>query len=69
MNCPFYGRHMYRNNSLITDPPFLLLDSRGNQCGLVTSKLAPCMMERGNEMVDWSKCPLLKDALVGERSE
>lgn len=64
MNCPFYGRHMYRNNSLITDPPFLLLDSRGNQCALVTSKFAPCIMERDDKGVEWRHCPLLGDALV-----
>jgi len=63
-NCPFYGRQMYRNNSLITDPPFLLLNQNGNQCGLQSSKYAPCGMELNELPVDWRECPLVRDVRV-----
>lgn len=53
---------MYRTNSLMIDPPFLLLQQGGNQCGLVTTKHSPCIMERGSEPVEWSVCPLVRDA-------
>ena len=61
-NCPFYGRHLYRSNSLIVDPPFLLLATGGNQCGLVTKSHSPCRMEMDREPVDWRECPLVGDA-------
>jgi hypothetical protein len=40
---------------------FLLLDTRGNQCALVTDKHAPCMLEIDGEAVEWSDCPRMKD--------
>jgi hypothetical protein len=60
-NCPFYGHTLYRNNSLIVSPPFLLLDSRGNQCGLVTDAFAPCRMETNGLPVEWRECPLMRE--------
>lgn len=32
--------------------------------GLITSKFAPCIMERDDKGVEWRHCPLLGDALV-----
>jgi len=66
MNCPFYGRHMFRNNSLVVDPPFLLLPQAGNQCGLVTTKHAPCYMEINHLDVDWRECPIVRETRLEE---
>ncbi|HEY1897024.1 MAG TPA: hypothetical protein VGG62_12155 [Terracidiphilus sp.] len=59
MNCPFYGRAMYGK----VYPPvmFLLVDTKGNQCGLVADAHAPCMMEANGEEVDWKTCPVVKE--------
>lgn len=59
-NCPFYGRHLHlgdRDNAL----PILLIDSRGNQCALVTTAFAPCRMEIAGRAVDWAECPLIAE--------
>ena len=68
MNCPFYGRSMYVSFSrgLSAGLPFVLMDSRGNQCGLVCDKYAPCMLERDHEPVEWRTCPLVKSARMEE---
>jgi hypothetical protein len=56
-NCPFYGRSMH---ALKMSPlRILLLDSRGNQCGVITDRHAPCGMEIDGLPVDWQACPLL----------
>jgi hypothetical protein len=55
-NCPFYGRHLYSASSKIVDPPFYLIDSRGNQCAVIQSAFAPCQMEIAQKPVDWRVC-------------
>ena len=55
-NCPFYGRHLYPANSKIVEPPFLLLDQRGNQCALIVTAFSPCQMEITAQPVDWRAC-------------
>ena len=47
--CPFYGfNHVYGT----------LLDSRGNQCGLIRNSYSPCQMEISGNEPDWHKCYL-----------
>lgn len=64
-NCPFYGRAIYLYATVYvsqtTCPPFLLLDTQGNQCALVTYRHAPCMMEVDGQSIDWRECPRIKD--------
>lgn len=57
-NCPFYGHHLYAASSKIVDPPFYLISSRGNQCAVVQSAIAPCQMEVEKKPVDWRTCPV-----------
>ncbi|MFA5992823.1 MAG: hypothetical protein WC796_03900 [Candidatus Pacearchaeota archaeon] len=47
--CPFYGMHYVSSQRLF-------VDSRGNQCSLVTCAYAPCKMEVQSEEIDWNKC-------------
>lgn len=54
-NCPFYGSHYVALGSGST-PPFRLLNSGGNQCGLVTTSYAPCTYEVNRLMPDWRTC-------------
>jgi hypothetical protein len=60
MNCPFYGRYLFRGPAHASTP-FLLLDQRGNQCAVITEALAPCHMEMNNLAVDWRDCPVVRD--------
>ncbi len=46
--CPFYGF-----NGMFG----MMLDSKGNQCALVTGSHSPCAMERGGEQPCWENCP------------
>ena len=47
--CPFYGFHQ---------SPGLFMDSRGNQCALITDSYSPCRMEVVGDPVDWDECPI-----------
>lgn len=58
-NCPFYGRAMYAQ--MMLPLRFLLLNTEGNQCGLVTDAHSPCMLETGGEEIDWRRCPRVQD--------
>lgn len=58
-NCPFYGRAMFSNT--VVPVKILLLDTRGNQCAIVTDRHAPCWMETSRQPIDWRECPLMKD--------
>ena len=62
MNCPFYGRQMYSAGMFPVQQPMLLLDTKGNQCALVTISHMPCFMESGMQQEpDWKTCPLVRD--------
>jgi hypothetical protein len=61
MNCPFYGRAMYQKGVIGAAIPFLLLDTNGNQCGLIADSHSPCRMEIDGETPDWRACILVKD--------
>jgi len=55
-NCPFYGRSM--QTALAVKPAlFVLFDSRGNQCALVTDAHSPCLLEIEGRPVEWRECP------------
>lgn len=61
-NCPFYGRALFTSFAGAPDRPrFLLIDSRGNQCALVTDAHSPCMLEIAGQPVEWRDCPRMKD--------
>ena len=47
--CPFYGFNQVYE---------ALIDSKGNQCGLIENSCTPCQMEIGGYEPDWHKCPL-----------
>lgn len=53
MNCPFYGRALWESITA----PFLLVDTRGNQCALITDAHSPCAMEIEGREIDWRACP------------
>jgi hypothetical protein len=53
MNCPFYGR------SGFVFP--LLIDTLGNQCGLVVRSCSPCQMELNRQDPDWQSCRVIKE--------
>ena len=62
LNCPFYGRHIGLLPSLgptWLPPRILLLDSVGDQCGLITDRTAPCGLEACGLAVEWRACPEL----------
>lgn len=70
MNCPFYGRHMYLSPTKEgVMPPFILLDSQGNQCALVGDSFAPCRLEADGQPVEWSACPLMEGIRVSWKHE
>ena len=50
--CPFYG-FAYAME--------MLIDSKGNQCALVTNSHSPCRMEMSNQEICWNKCRLNKE--------
>ena len=63
MNCPFYGRHMFRPSPTTSPVPFLLIDSgqgSGNQCALVIEAYSPCLYTDERD-IDWRECPRVKD--------
>ena len=66
--CPFYGFNIILNRNL-------MIDTEGNQCGLIGDSYAPCQMEVHGDKPDWKACPintrermgkldLIKDAVV-----
>jgi hypothetical protein len=58
-NCPFYGRALFSH--MILPVKFILLDTKSNQCAIVTDKHSPCLLELNHEDVEWRDCPLIKD--------
>ena len=65
MNCPFYGRAMFRAH-YDSQPPFVLFPQQGNQCALVTRSHAPCRMEMNGETPEWTTCILVKEIRMEE---
>lgn len=65
MNCPFYGHSMFFN--IVLPPRFLLIDSGGNQCALITDAHSPCMLEINGQEVEWRLCPRVREARMGTR--
>lgn len=61
MSCPFYGRAYFPQ--VACDPPFILLDSHGNECGLVRMAHAPCVLEIEGKEVNWESCPRVDEVL------
>lgn len=59
MSCPFYGRALFAH--MVLPVRFVLLDTKGNQCGIVTDAHSPCMMETNGEAVVWEECPRMKE--------
>jgi hypothetical protein len=57
---------MYRTTDR-SQPPFLLLATGGNQCGLVADRHAPCWMEVNQLEVQWRSCPLINDICMGAK--
>lgn len=50
--CPFYG-FAYAMG--------VLMDSKGNQCALITSSYSPCRMEISGQEICWSDCGFNKE--------
>jgi hypothetical protein len=63
-NCPFYSRSLHRL-PLNADYPFVMLHSRGNQCGLILNAHSPCYLEIESQPVEWSKCKVIERLQVG----
>jgi len=60
-NCPFYGTAYYEGSPRGTPhPPFVLFPSGGNQCAMVTNRLAPCYLEMDGLPVDWRACRIVR---------
>lgn len=59
-NCPFYGRAMYVQLAHFA-LPFILLNTEGNQCGLILNRHAPCILEIDGQPVEWSACPIVRE--------
>lgn len=60
-NCPFYGRYLTIVIGPREDPPFRLLNTHGNQCGLVCTAHSPCALEIEGKPVEWSECPRIAE--------
>lgn len=64
-NCPFYGHALMMRVIGGDDAvPFRLLNSRGNQCGLIIHAHSPCRMEIAGQEVDWRSCPVVAEIRV-----
>lgn len=63
MNCPFYGHAIFLapSSTQRPSPPFILFGQRGNQCAIVTTSHAPCLMEMEGKKPDWIWCPLVRE--------
>jgi hypothetical protein len=59
-NCPFYGRALY-SMATLGAARFILMDSKGNQCGVMTDRTAPCYLEVNGQPVEWRECSILKE--------
>jgi hypothetical protein len=59
MSCPFYGYCAIPRQEL-------LIESHGNQCGLISEAYAPCRMEIAGEHVDFHACELSGSARARE---
>ena len=65
-NCPFYGFAMFR--SMARDGyPFVLIATKGNQCGLMQDRHTPCYMEINSLFVEWKECPYIGEVRLEER--
>lgn len=61
-NCPFYGRSLAESAEFGgICPPFLLIDTKGNQCALIQSAHSPCRMEMAGQPVEWRACPVFAE--------
>ena len=58
-NCPFYGYHL-----ALVGRPFVLLNSRGNQCAIVVDAFSPCYLEIEGKPVDWRVCVRVADRRI-----
>lgn len=58
--CPFYGKH--------AAPGFPLVDQGGNQCALIVTAYAPCVMEQLGADVNAATCMILRAAGNARRS-
>ena len=47
--CPFYGFSAFHGG--------IFLDTKGNQCALITGSHSPCRMELREETPNWRDCP------------
>lgn len=45
--CPFYGFNGMHGS---------LMDSKGNQCALITDSFSPCQMEMAEDNPNWHEC-------------
>lgn len=62
VNCPFFGRHTVmgsRGHRGEIGPQILLREQRGNQCALITGRLAPCELAVAGKPVDWRACSVI----------
>jgi len=57
-NCPFYGF-----NGMFGP----MLDSGGNQCGLMSGSYSPCAMEMAGQKPDWPTCSVVEDKTIPEQ--
>ncbi len=64
-NCPFYGRHLFNTSLIQRGTPFTLMDSRGNQCALVTGTYSPCYLELEGREVNWQDCKRVAELTPG----
>lgn len=63
-NCPFFGRHTIlaaREHRGESGPQILLREELGNECGLITGRLAPCELAVAGQPVDWRACRVIPD--------
>jgi len=67
-NCPFYGHQFYPTRSRAAKaPPFILFDSRGNQCALIVDAFSPCKLEIDGRPIDWTTCPRVGEVRAPRR--
>jgi len=57
--CPFYGFYQALTASI-------MVDSYGNQCGLIQDAYAPCKMETAGQIPSWNECPFRGETNVEE---
>jgi len=64
VNCPFYGRALYVQAQYGAQMPFILFPTNGNQCGLVSNRHAPCILEIEGNPVEWTDCPIVSEVRI-----